>query len=469
VDARERAADPAAAEAARRATFAVFAVNGFLFANWIPRIAEVRDRLGASEGRMGLALLAVAAGALVAMPLVGPLADRIGSRAATVLALVPFCAAFLPVIPADGLASLAAALFLVGAASGALDVSMNLHGAEVERAVGRPVFASFHGGFSLGAFAGAGTAALAAAAGLGMGVHFLLAAGLSAAVAAWAAPRLLRDRPHPPAPLRDAGPSLAGPHPPAPLRDAGPSLAGPHPPAPLRDAGPSLSRPPAGRGAEADAKERTKPLSRPAGEGGARPGIGRGGRVRARLSALRRWSAMLWAFAVVAFAGLLAEGAVADWSAILMADVHDAGTVAAGAAFAAFSAAMAAGRLTGDRVIARHGRRAVAAGGAALAAAGLVGAVCVPSAWGAVAMFALVGLGASCLFPATLAAAAEAAGRNGGAAIAAVSTVGYLAFLAGPPAIGFLAEFTGLSAALAAVAGLLLLVVPLSSRYRRTA
>jgi MFS family permease len=84
-------------------------------------------------------------------------------------------------------------------------------------------------------------------------------------------------------------------------------------------------------------------------------------------------------------------------------------------------------------------------------------------------MFALVGLGASCLFPATLAAAAEAAGRNGGAAIAAVSTVGYLAFLAGPPAIGFLAEFTGLSAALAAVAGLLLLVVPLSSRYRRTA
>jgi MFS family permease len=402
-DVHERAADPAAAQAARRATFAVFAVNGFLFANWIPRIAEVRDRLGASEGRMGLALLAVAAGALVAMPFVGPLADRIGSRAATILALVPFCAAFLPLVPADGLASLAAALFLVGATSGALDVSMNLHGAEVERALGRPVFASFHGGFSLGAFAGAGTAALAAAAGMGMGVHFLLAAGLAAAVAAWAVPRLLR---------RD-GPRLS-----APLRDAGP---------------------------------------------------GRGGRVRAKLAALGRWSAMLWAFAVVAFAGLLAEGAVADWSAILMADVHGAGTVAAGAAFAAFSAAMAAGRLTGDRVIARHGRRAVAAGGALLAAAGLVGAVCVPSAWGAVGMFALVGLGASCLFPATLAAAAEAAGRNGGAAVAAVSTVGYLAFLAGPPAIGFLAEFTGLSAALAAVAGLLLLVVPLSSRFRRTA
>jgi len=439
----DRAEGPGAAAAARRATFAVFAVNGFLFANWIPRIAEVRDRLDASDGRMGLALLAVAAGALAAMPFVGPLADRIGSRAATVLALVPFCAAFLPILQVDGPAQLAAALFLVGATSGALDVSMNLHGAEVERALGRPVFASFHGGFSLGAFAGAGTAALAAAAGLGMGVHFLLAAGIAAAAAAWAAPRLLRE--------------------------AGPSLVGPRPPAPLRDAGPSLSDPAGGRGAGEEAGARAKPLSRPAGEEGARPGGSRGGRVRGRLDALRRWSALLWGFAAVAFAGLLAEGAVADWSAILMADVHGAGTVAAGAAFAAFSAAMAAGRLTGDRVIARHGRRAVAAGGALLAAAGLLGAVSIPSAWGAVGMFALVGLGASCLFPATLAAAAEAAGRSGGTAIAAVSAVGYLAFLAGPPAIGVLAEFTGLSAALAVVAGLLLLVVPLSSRFRRTA
>ncbi|MFC7335034.1 MFS transporter [Rhodocista pekingensis] len=371
---------------ARWAVFLVFFVNGFVFANWVPRVAEVRTALGASEGEMGLALLGIAAGAVVAMPLAGWAAGRWGTR--------PLClgatALLGLVLPLAGLATslptLAAALVLFGAVSGTLDVAMNVQGAEVERRLGRPVFAGFHGGFSLGGLAGAGTAALLAGSGADPATQFLLIGPAASLVGVLAAGRMLRR-------------AAAGGH------------AGFH------------------------------------------------------LTALRG----LGGLSAIALICLLAEGAVADWSAILLADWRAAGPEAAGAAFALFSATMAAGRLTGDRLIARAGARAVLTGGGLLAAGGLALAVAVPSATATVLGFGIVGAGLSCIFPLTLLLAARAAGASAGLAIAAVSTVGYGAFLGGPPSLGFLAEAVTLPWALAAVAVLLALVPLLGARLPRHA
>ena len=87
----------------------------------------------------------------------------------------------------------------------------------------------------------------------------------------------------------------------------------------------------------------------------------------------------------------------------------------------------------------------------------------------AVAGFALVGAGLSCVFPVVLSAAARTPGVPPSAAIAAVCTVGYLGFLIGPPTIGGLAELLGLPAALALVVALCVMIAALGSRVPRAA
>ncbi|WP_147200907.1 MFS transporter [Pseudonocardia asaccharolytica] len=158
--------------------------------------------------------------------------------------------------------------------------------------------------------------------------------------------------------------------------------------------------------------------------------------------------------AVAAFAVLLAEGSTADWSAVLLRESLGAGVVAAGAGFAAFSATMTLGRLVGDRVLARLGRRRTirwfAGGGAAGLAAGLAVAEALgpgPAAIAAVVVgFTLLGAGISVTFPALLAEAGATGGRAA-PALAAVSTGGYIGFLIGPSVIGGLAEIIALPVA----------------------
>ena len=82
------AAPPRALRHARVAVAAVFFLDGMGFGNWVVRIPAVRERLGLGEGALGLALLGVAVGALIAMPVAGRLVGRRGSRPVTRVALV---------------------------------------------------------------------------------------------------------------------------------------------------------------------------------------------------------------------------------------------------------------------------------------------------------------------------------------------------------------------------------------------
>ena len=159
------------------------------------------------------------------------------------------------------------------------------------------------------------------------------------------------------------------------------------------------------------------------------------------------------ALAAAAFAVLLCEGSAADWSAVYLRDGLGAG-VAAGAAFAAFSATMTIGRLVGDRALAGRPRRVVIRRFTLVAAVGLGLGLAVAeltdgtvSVVAAVAGFGVLGAGLSLTFPALLAEAGAGSARPA-EAIGAVATGGYTGFLVGPPVIGAVAETAGLPAAM---------------------
>jgi len=159
--------------------------------------------------------------------------------------------------------------------------------------------------------------------------------------------------------------------------------------------------------------------------------------------------------AAAAFAVLLCEGATADWSAVFLREDLGAGPAGAGAAFAAFSVTMTAGRLLGDAVLNRWPRRVVVRWFATAAALGLGAGLALSALAGtglaavaaAVGGFAVLGAGISVTFPALL-AEAGAGSQRPAEAIGAVSTGGYLGFLVGPPLIGGVAELAGLPVAL---------------------
>ncbi|WP_251092259.1 MFS transporter [Streptomyces sp. Caat 7-52] len=169
-------------------------------------------------------------------------------------------------------------------------------------------------------------------------------------------------------------------------------------------------------------------------------------------------------FGLVALCTAYGEGAMADWGALhLQQDLAaSAGTAAAG--YACFALAMTVGRLTGTTLLARLGRaRTVVAGGTVATAGMLIGSLA-PSVWAALTGFAVTGLGLANLFPVAVERAGALAGPSG---VAIASTLGYGGMLLGPPAIGFMADWFSLPAALTSVAALAAVAAVIGAATRR--
>lgn len=143
---------------------------------------------------------------------------------------------------------------------------------------------------------------------------------------------------------------------------------------------------------------------------------------------------------VLAFVVFMGEGAVADWSAVYLRNVLGTSAGFAAAGFAAFSLMMAFGRLTGDYVVGRLGPAVTVRLGSAVASVGLGLSLLTGQPLAAVIGFGCVGLGLANLVPVFFGAAARTPGVASGTGIAAVATLGYSGWLAGPPVIGFAAE-----------------------------
>jgi MFS family permease len=349
----------------RTATFGVFFVNGAVIGTWVGHIPWVQDRFDLSKSTLGLVILAMSIGVIVALPVMGQTIVRLGSMSSTRLAGIT-CALVLPLpllAPEPWLLPLA--LVVLGASSGAMDVSMNAHGVAVERILHRPIMSSLHAGWSFGGLAGAGLVAAGGGAGLDPRVETAIAAGLLLLLLVGC--------------LRALGEGSAT--------------------------------------AEAPA-------------GFVRPSRG------------------VVVLAVLCLIVMVTEGAMADWGGIYLTRDLGTTTAVAALAFAAFSGGMTAGRVFGDWLNHRLGAATLMQGGTALAGLALGGMLLVGALAPAIAGFFLVGIGVANGVPLVFSAAGHAPGRESGPNIAAVSSMGSIGFLAGPPFIGFLAEATSLPLAL---------------------
>ncbi|MCW5557173.1 MAG: MFS transporter [Verrucomicrobiae bacterium] len=178
-----------------RAVRVVFFLNGMLFATWASRIPAVQSAQALSASALGLALLTMAFGALVAMPLTGLAVGRFGSRGATITAAISFCLMLPALAYAPGPIGFHLVLLGFGAAHGALDVAMNAQAVAVEARTPHPLMSSFHALWSTGGLAGALIGGLAASAGLSIRPHFLLVGLPLIGVAWWASRHLLEAVP----------------------------------------------------------------------------------------------------------------------------------------------------------------------------------------------------------------------------------------------------------------------------------
>ena len=175
----------------------------------------------------------------------------------------------------------------------------------------------------------------------------------------------------------------------------------------------------------------------------------------------------LIALGVIAFCCLFAEGAVDDWSGVYLHEEQGASLGLAPLAAAACGLGMAIGRFGGDAVIARLGRQVTLTWAALVAGAGMTLAVLAPDPGIAIAAYGILGLGVATIVPIAFTLAGNAPGIPPAWAISRVTTLGYAGLFSSPPVIGFVAQATSLTVALAIPAVLLLLVAPLSRAASR--
>jgi predicted MFS family arabinose efflux permease len=147
----------------RQATFGAFFLNGAMIGTWVGQIPFVQDGLDISKATIGLTLLCMATGALIAMPLTGQILDRRSSAIVTRVAVLLYLPLVSLVLNAPSPVLLGLALLVFGAANGSMDVAMNAHGVAVERTLHKPIMSSLHAGWSFGGLAGSGGVALAVA------------------------------------------------------------------------------------------------------------------------------------------------------------------------------------------------------------------------------------------------------------------------------------------------------------------
>jgi MFS family permease len=354
----------------RLATRLAFLVAGFAVACWAPLVPFAKERLQVDDGLLGLLLLCLGAGSIAAMLLTGVLSARYGSRP-IILAGGFGLVVLLPLLAFAGSPiSLGLTLLAFGGSLGSLDVAMNIHAVEVERAAAKPLMSGFHALFSVGGFAGATVITFLLSSKIAPGASVFLASALMAIAMIVAAPRLLR----------------------------------------------------------ASHSEKTPPIVAPHG--------------------------IVLLLAGLAFVMFLVEGAILDWSALLVTGKGLVSQARGGLAYSIFAIAMTAGRLSGDFVTARIGDRATLFWGSLATIAGFALALSVPVAWLALSGFLLIGLGASNIVPVLIRGAGAQRAMPAGLAITAITITGYAGNLVGPAMIGFVAKSASLPVAFGLLAAL---------------
>ena len=179
---------------AKLATRLAFIAAGFGVACWAPLVPYAKARCQVGDGTMGLILLLLGAGSIVAMPIAANLCARFGSKPVVLSGGVGL-AIVLPLLSiASSPITLGTALFVFGASLGSLDVAMNLHAVDVERASERPLMSGFHALFSIGGFLGSGVMTALLSRNIAPSISTILSSAILVLLIALALPRMLSNR-----------------------------------------------------------------------------------------------------------------------------------------------------------------------------------------------------------------------------------------------------------------------------------
>ena len=359
--------------AARWATRVEFAVFGFATGTWGANVPAAKAHFGLDAAGIATALLAAAIGAVLCLSFAGRAVAALGARRVAQGAGLAMCAALAATLQVDRVAALWAVMAVFGGAGAWFDVAINAEASVLETRSGKKVMSGFHGMFSAGGMAGAGTGAWLIAAGVPAALQVAAAGGVLAVLLLGASTSMLDDDTPPP------------------------------------------------------------------GDPGT-PASARRGR-RAPLLVLGALAAI----------GLVAEGAMYDWSVLYLRIETGAAPALAPLGYASFSAAMAATRFAGDALRTRVAPARLLAGSALLAAVAMAAVLLVRDPVVALIGFALVGAGFANVVPIIFIAAARVPGTAPAAAIATVSSVGYLGFVVGPPLVGAITQAESLTAGLGVV------------------
>lgn len=175
---------------------------------------------------------------------------------------------------------------------------------------------------------------------------------------------------------------------------------------------------------------------------------------------------ILLTLGIIAFCSMICEGTMFDWSGVYFKKVVGASEKTAGLGYNAFMSTMAAFRFVADWLTVRFGTKRVLQLSGALTAGGLLIAVTLPYFATAIFGFLLVGAGVSSVVPLVYSAAGRSKTLSPGMALASVSTIGYLGFLAGPPLIGLIAEATSLRISFSVIALMGMCIAVMSKKVR---
>jgi MFS family permease len=360
--------------AQQHSTRAVFFIPGFAMATWAPIIPYVKARAGLDAAVLGMVLLCLGAGSLIAMPLAGALTARYGCKKVLSAISLLMCAALPALSLVESAWLLGITLFYFGAVLGAMDCTMNIQAVMVERDSGRVMMSGFHAFYSIGGFAGAVTMTTLLSMGVAPWSASLAAVAIILVLFALSSRHWRTDR------VSQDAPILAMPK-------------------------------------------------------GAVLSIG--------------------ALCLIMF---LAEGSMADWSAVFLHEQRGVAASHAGLGFTLFSSTMTVMRLLGDGLVRRLGRPRTVVMGGVCAFTGFLMAALVPAMQAALAGFVLVGVGCANIVPVLFSLAGQQKDMPENLAVPAITTMGYAGILAGPALIGFVAHSTSLTIAFTALAASMLIV-----------
>jgi MFS family permease len=404
----------------RNAVFAVFFLSGLSMASWVARIPAVRDATDLTTQGVGLVILGASAGSVAGLVLAPLILARLGTRRGEVVALLTVSVGLIAVgiggSVAPSVPLVVAGLVLFGLGNGAVDVMMNVDGAMAERHIGKTLMPLMHAFFSFGTVAGALLAAGASAIDLSVAWH-LGAISVLIAVAVVVAVRFV---PRDSAATSGEADALDGA---------------------ASDGADGSAAPKAARAPQAPWRER----------------------LRASLSVWRDGGLLL--IGVIMLSMSFAEGSANDWIALAVVDGHGFDETVGALMFGVFTVSMTVARVLGGPILDRFGRVAVLR---VLSVTGIVGLMLFifgTEPWMLVVGTVLWAAGCSLGFPVGMSAAADHPTKSA-ARVSAVAIIGYCAFLAGPPLLGFLGEQFGLLNALLVLVGLFVIAGVLAPAAR---